>query len=466
MYEEIKQQFADVIEYSQSIPNPKVDLLFEDWMKSKEKFIKRFGGLIYEWPEPIEFTLDPTEQRKSAMEFAETVGSVYHNSDLAEFIDNNLDSFYDNVVSKSEIKEIPKGMKLIKAFKHFEKDEITLNKLQSIASQLIQENKVKGTLCFSVHPLDFLSSSENTYNWRSCHSLDGEFRAGNLSYMVDTTTFMVYLKGENEVKLNAFPGTISWNSKKWRMLIHAAENDEIMFAGRQYPFKSDGAMDIVLNIYNNIMMLDNPYQTSNIPYRVCSNKYDKWKNLYIENDPEGWNLDHKYLSVSRHLIELDEVVCVGLGALNYNDVLNSTCYKHPYYALLNLNHWHDVNEIKKHPIIVGGPVECLRCGKYEIEQSETMMCPDCEVRYGWEENDDYTHCESCGARLHMDDAYWVNDTALCENCFDNEAFVCSVCGDYYFNSEQHYIPAKSEDDYEEYVCTYCYEDYKNAKERI
>ena len=54
----IKEQFCEVIRYSQSIPDPQVDALFHDWELAKEKFIERFGGLIYEWPNPIEFHLD------------------------------------------------------------------------------------------------------------------------------------------------------------------------------------------------------------------------------------------------------------------------------------------------------------------------------------------------------------------------------------------------------------------------
>ena len=58
MYGEIKQQFKEVIKYSQGISDPKVDRLFEDWEMNKSKFIKRFGGLIYEQPDPVELTLD------------------------------------------------------------------------------------------------------------------------------------------------------------------------------------------------------------------------------------------------------------------------------------------------------------------------------------------------------------------------------------------------------------------------
>ena len=114
MYEDIKQQFKSVISYSQNIPDPKVDVLFREWETNKEKFINRFGGLIYEWPEPIEFTLDDAQKRQRAMEFATTVSDTFNNPVLAEFIDENLDSFFDNKVSKSLGEKVPVGMKLLK----------------------------------------------------------------------------------------------------------------------------------------------------------------------------------------------------------------------------------------------------------------------------------------------------------------------------------------------------------------
>lgn len=75
----------------------------------------------------------------------------------------------------------------------------------------------------------FLTSSVNTYNWRSCHALDGEYRAGNLSYMADNVTFMCYIKGEAKLQYPFLPHGISWNSKKWRMLVHMDPTDQICF---------------------------------------------------------------------------------------------------------------------------------------------------------------------------------------------------------------------------------------------
>ena len=47
----IKEDFDKVIQYSQSIPDPKTDRLFDVWMECKKEFIELFGGkYIYEFP--------------------------------------------------------------------------------------------------------------------------------------------------------------------------------------------------------------------------------------------------------------------------------------------------------------------------------------------------------------------------------------------------------------------------------
>ena len=463
MYSDIKEQFRSVIRYSQGISDPQVDNLFTRWKASKQKFIERFGGLIYEWPEPVEFSLDANTRRSMAMEFANTVSDTFNNPVLAEFIDENIDTFFDNKVSKvAENSQIPPGMKLIKAFKFFEPNKTTLREVQDMASQLIQENKVKGTLCFSVHPLDFLSSSENTYNWRSCHSLDGEYRAGNLSYMVDATTFIVYLKGADNQRLYNF-GEVLWNSKKWRMLIHASEDDEIMFAGRQYPFSSKSGIDLVLKIYNNLM-----YQSVPNQYYRC--KYMGWKADYVDSYvPFGATdysnpkeLAYRYLVYHQELVCIDDLVQEGYNALNYNDVLQSTCYSYPYYATLpcGINKT-TARRLIKHPIIVGDEVTCLECGREAIRNPETMRCNDCELEYGTEENDVYTFCDCCGARIYVDDGISVNDGTdlVCEACSKTECFICDFCGEIYYNDQRVFIPQR-----EEWYCTYCYYNHGNDKE--
>lgn len=465
MYEDIKQQFKSVISYSQNIPDPKVDVLFREWETNKEKFINRFGGLIYEWSEPIEFTLDDAQKRQRAMEFATTVSDTFNNPVLAEFIDENLDSFFDNKVSKSLGEKVPVGMKLLKAFKYFEPNKAALRSIQDLASNIIQENKIKGTLCFSVHPLDFLSSSENTYNWRSCHALDGEYRAGNLSYMIDNCTFMVYLKGADNQKLYGF-GPIEWNSKKWRMLIHAAEDDSIMFAGRQYPFSSKSGIDTVLNIYNNLMLQGKREH----PWISSYYKYGGWRADYVDSyvpydatDMEdAVSLATRYIVYDNQLVDIRRVVREGPNCLNYNDILKSTCYKYPYYAIYDPYSYHSVDHLLANPIIVGEEVPCLHCGDELIRNPETMRCDDCELEYGTEENDVYSSCDCCGARIYVDDAICVGDDGdlICDSCFHAHAFVCDCCGGVFYEEEKVFIPDENDEENGQWYCRGCYEDMK------
>ena len=464
MYEDIKQQFKSVISYSQNIPDPKVDVLFREWETNKEKFINRFGGLIYEWSEPIEFTLDDAQKRQRAMEFATTVSDTFNNPVLAEFIDENLDGFFDNKVVKTvPNSEIPQGMKLLKAFKYFEPNKAALRSIQDLASNIIQENKIKGTLCFSVHPLDFLSSSENTYNWRSCHALDGEYRAGNLSYMIDNCTFMVYLKGADNQKLYGF-GPVEWNSKKWRMLIHAAEDDSIMFAGRQYPFSSKSGIDTILNIYNNLMIaekLANPWTLNWYKYGGGRADYVDSYVPYDATDMEdAVSLTTRYIIYDNQLVDIRRVVQEGSNCLNYNDILKSTCYKYPYYAIYDPYGYHSVDHLLANPIMVGEEVPCLHCGEELIHNPETMRCDDCELEYGTEENDVYSSCDCCGARIYVDDAICIGDDGdlICDSCFHAHAFVCDCCGNVYYEADKVFIPDKNNEEDGSWYCRGCYED--------
>ena len=75
----------------------------------------------------------------------------------------------------------------------------------------------------SIDPYDFLSISDNNHNWSSCHNLfDGEYRVGNLNYMADSVTMVGYYCSNDlfDEELEAFGNIKTWNSKKWRVLIH------------------------------------------------------------------------------------------------------------------------------------------------------------------------------------------------------------------------------------------------------
>ena len=428
MYEDIKVQVAKVISHSQGF-EPNVEWLIDTWAKQKNKFIKAFGGkLIYEVPMPMKFLLDEEEKEKKVEEFVSLVADNFNNLELAQFIEDNSEGFFENRVCKDGGKLIPVGAKLVKSFKHFEKNKNLLDLFQSKASQIIQEDMIEGTLCFSVHPLDFLSSSENTYNWRSCHALDGEYRAGNLSYMCDSSTVICYLKSKDNVKLPNFPEDVLWNSKKWRVLFYLSEQEKLLFAGRQYPFSSSQALAKAKNYF---LTKVNPYD----PYG-----YSDWSSPVInsiENGKTQLDLAEPYIAIRGRLYPLDKIVIDCQDPLHFNDVLASSCYS-PLVSIKDNANWMP-------PIrdccTVGHNVKCLHCGDYDITHSEFMVCDECADELGLVENEEeeYTYCDCCGRRILLEESIEVDacGEVICHHCID-ETFICDKCGCRDFVSNLHY----------------------------
>jgi hypothetical protein len=63
MLKEIKQQFSDVIRYSQNIPYPEVDDLFDRWLSGKRDFIEAFDGQLIHEVGKVTFHFDETTKK-------------------------------------------------------------------------------------------------------------------------------------------------------------------------------------------------------------------------------------------------------------------------------------------------------------------------------------------------------------------------------------------------------------------
>lgn len=459
MYDEIKKQFKDVLSYSQDISNPQVDELFDKWEKAKSYFIEQFGGkLIYEVPETQIFHLSETVKNTLIADFIEKLRVRYAEFALIDFVLQQKAGFFDNEVVKETEKDgnkIPKGMKLLKSFKYFVKDKENLMNIQNEASRVIQENKVEGKLCFSVHPLDFLSLSENACNWRSCHALDGEYRAGNLSYMIDECTFICYLRAEQkENHLPGFPNTVKWNNKKWRMLLFLSADKSMLMAGRQYPFSSTGGLEVVLKY----MFKTKPEATHWCNWIAGTGKTfaDGEANTYL--DDNYYMIDHKLLPKKKFIIRNE-------GSREFNDLLYSSYYE-PVYAFQYLKiidggifgdetieslDWGSWKETK---FYIGGAVKCINCGiNYIKDSDDTMLCDDCLLEQG---DEDYYTCEYCGCRIPIDYEFYLEDgTVCCEACFNEHAEMCDGCEAYFDMMQLHVI---SDNGVIHRYCDKCWED--------
>lgn len=457
-----KAQIDEVIAFSQNIENPNTTTLLHDWAKAKTVMSQHFfnGKLSYTYPEKVRFELNDYNKEDKLNHFIDYVSNLFSNwrHPLVEFLEHlSPNEFYNNslagdyIIIEEEGKKISKGTKVVKSFKYFIEDTNLLHDLQNKASEIIQENKIEGYLTFSIHPLDFLSSSENTYNWRSCHALDGEYRAGNLSYMCDSSTMIVYLSSNEPMQLPHFPPSVPWNSKKWRVLLHFDEHLEVCFAGRQYPFSSEGALNTVKEIFSNEMA---PYHIGIWGEKSHREKWNGWYNDYLKNalradGEEEYIEESRYCIINHGVYDRCTIIHDAEESRHFNDLLRSSCYEEPYYMYKQYSFPHPSINIQ-----VGAPVLCLHCGERIIETQDTMMCTNCECEFGDSDSEEYKTCDCCGTRFYWEEGYWVGDTDfVCPGCAATETFICEICNERYYNLDKHWDEKISG-----YVCNNCYED--------
>ena len=462
MINEVKKQIIEVVKYSQEIDEPKIDALLNSWFTAKNIFMNKFfkGKYMRVIEDKVTFELNDNAKAQRYELFIEYVANLLNElggwqNRLLRYLQHiTTNEFYNNCLENDymmpEGKKIQKGTKIVKSFKYFITDDKLLNDIQSKASEIIQENKIEGYLVFSVHPLDFLSSSENTFNWRSCHSLDGEYRTGNLSYMCDKSTIVCYLMAEKYAKLPHFPESVPWTNKKWRVLLHFNPELDVVFAGRQYPFTSPGALEKIRSV-----MID---EFLGIAYHSWGNppQWSHWHNDYITDftyseyeDVDATTIEPEtYAVINRGIWDIHKIIKDAKNSKHFNDLIRSSCYTQPYYMFKH--HW------AKHSIldfVIGSEIKCLRCGEKTIDGYDSMMCPDCECKYGNSDSDGYRACGCCGIRFYDTRGYWVDDEYICSSCYDANCFTCEACGENYYNEQKRW-----DDNNQQFLCIACYEE--------
>lgn len=425
--DEIKNQTKKVIAYSQNMPENliQIDKIIDSWLLAKKYFIERLGGnLIYQSDQLVSFELDEKSKIEKLSHFAETVFVHYNNEPLSNFLYNlPTEDFYHNKTSEEfnyfDIK-VPKNFKVVKAFKFFESNPDILKEIQNEASRIIQEDIVTGYLCFSVHPLDFLSASENVHNWRSCHALDGDYRSGNLNYLMDNDTVICYLRAEKEAILPHFPVSVPWNSKKWRTWFHFSDDKTMLFAGRSYPFTSEIGLEYVKNI---ILPEIGMGKWTDFHQTMISSMIDVKTN-------EKFFFD-KCVPVGRILKPLKNLVLNGRQTHMYNDVLESSCYK-PLYAYKEEDSIFQIatGQSSSYSTVfhIGAACFCPLCGKNKIDYPDLMVCEECAIKYSFEDNDDSYTCDICGNSTR--DLYYLSYSGveICPQCYEKETAECQACG--------------------------------------
>ena len=463
-YKDIQKDFDKVLCYSQNQTEVNTDSLFEKWFKAKERFIEKMGNqLIYESPYDVAITLPKEAREQRINNYIEIVRRI--SGEIGEFLETEKDGLLDNKVCiETSIRNqtIPVGMKIGKALHKFFDVYCSAEKLEWIIqelSRLIQENTISGRLCLSVHPLDFLSLSENQHKWRSCHALDGEYRGGNLSYMCDEVTVITYLKSKEDTILPHFPSDVPWNNKKWRCLMFFDKDRHLVWAGRQYPFTSKSALDFVNSkLLDEFNYFDKPHcYMGNLP----NWNYQTFKNvipLFTENSNESYELNTPYLLWHNGMYPISNFIKDHKYSYAYNDLLNSHFYT-PVY--LEYGYTNFANTTIP-PIVIGGEAPCIHCGKNHFFDSQTMLCDTDVLTCTDEEMDGISVCPMCGERFLEDEGYTYNGELYCRECYeDMDIRTCPHCGED-FSAYDGYRDEKTET---LYCCKHCYEEATGQKHR-
>lgn len=294
---------------------------------------------------------------------------------------------------------LPKGIKpirFISRFLNYCKDiegayELIneFNEIREAHSRIFNSKKMKGTLAFSIHPLDYMTMSDNSLNWSSCMSWRqrGCYRVGTIEMMNSNNVICCYIKGSEPFEIKEGDKTISWNNKKWRQLIYVTK--DIIVSGKAYPYQKKDFTKAILTTLRKLAK-----ENLNWDYSFGIEEYMDMKSVWSLRKMVAERSKMKHDSASKeHKILFDTK---GM----YNDMLNDK----------NTAYWCIRNKVPHTKIIsYSGKAPCLCCRKPIIDLWEDEY---------WE--DDHTP-DSYNSR------YSNTGSVICSDCLNNN-FECDFCG--------------------------------------
>lgn len=285
-------------------------------------------------------------------------------------------------------------------------------------SQALNQKKLKGRLTLSIHPLDYMTMSDNECDWSSCMSWkeDGCYRQGTIEIMNSPMVLVAYLESANNpMAIPLSDGKVEyWNSKKWRELFIV--NNNIICEVKSYPYRNKYITGEVLDW---LKELDNKVRSENWANQVIreveGTEYkDYWSEKYhafnTYDNPAG----------SEYVIE-HQITVKPYTTLMYNDFCTGHLGYFPRYV-------EDRTETKIE-FCYSGKSECMICGtageKFTWDSEGDTICLDCSG---------YTRCDICDDSIYDGDFYRVDGNILCESCYEYGTDEDILYGDLHLNS--------------------------------
>ena len=261
-------------------------------------------------------------------------------------------------------------------------------------SMILNQKCLDGTLCLSIHPLDYMTMSDNDMDWDSCMNWrePGEYRQGTVEMMNSDVVLVAYLKSSRPF---VFSPLYSWNNKRWRTLV--VVNDTFTVNVKGYPYHSDDLNDEV----------------------------QKW---IVELAKENLGIDYEYEYVydgeslfDKEAIERLTKFYFETGRM-YND-----------FGRLKDNMGHVLLSADDDPtqwpvqFYYSGPSECMWCGcEDECVDEGSVLCEDCA---------NVVKCDYCESKTDPSYLHEIaNGDMVCSDCLENNCSKDPVTEEYHYNN--------------------------------
>ena len=264
-------------------------------------------------------------------------------------------------------------------------------------SLILNQKGLGGTLTISIHPLDYMTMSDNSYDWESCMSWanEGGYRQGTVEMMNSPSVIVAYLSGEEPYRIAGR----DWNSKKWRQLFVV---DERLIVGvKDYPYHNE-------NLGMEVMKWLRELAEKNLGWTYLeTEKYTvDSKKLHVGYLPEEYQ--DFYLDFNTQAM-YNDFGCLDYHWLMISDNLTTDDFGSHYRR----------SESKYLYIPYSGRSQCMICGSTDVdfEDESCLACEECQDRQ---------RCDCCGEIAG--EVYEIDGIRLCSYCWDNRVHACAGCG--------------------------------------
>ena len=265
-------------------------------------------------------------------------------------------------------------------------------------SQILNQKTLRGNLCLSIHPLDYVTMSDNNSDWSSCMSWmdNGCYRQGTVEMMNSPMVVVAYLTASEPMDVC----DLEWNNKKWR---------ELMIVNK----------DLITNIKSY------PYFNSNLTKAALG----LLRELAAKNTPE-WNFDdvlREYEPQEPVYADDCRLIVYPSSDAMYNDFLNDPYMNAAYFNKDLYRAMKDEDDYERISFNYSGESECMGCGQaadfYDNEGHLMGECCDAVV-----------FCSVCGESYRSEEELTsIDGRLLCSDCFEDEASQDAITGEYHLN---------------------------------